>query len=161
MKTILLGNAGAGKSTMARRLIGGRNIPRLSLDEIAWEEGTERKPLEESLRALHRFVESNEQWIIEGCYGDLIEAALPYCTELNFLNPGVDVCVEHCKRRPWEPEKFSTAEDQQAMLDQLIEWVREYETREDEYGLKRHRKLFDDFTGPKIEYTSEASCREG
>lgn len=35
MKTILPGNAGAGKSTMARRLIGSRNIPRLSLDEIA------------------------------------------------------------------------------------------------------------------------------
>ena len=157
MKIVLLGNAGAGKSTMARRLIGDRNIPRLSLDEIAWNEGTDRKPLAQSLNALHHFIECNENWIIEGCYGDLIEAALPYCTELRFLNPGVEVCVEHCNQRPWEPEKFATKEDQQAMLKQLIHWVREYESRDDEYGLKRHRKLFNEFAGPKAEYTSVAS----
>ncbi len=46
MRIILLGNAGAGKSTMARRLMGNSNIPRLSLDEIAWQEGIERKALE-------------------------------------------------------------------------------------------------------------------
>jgi hypothetical protein len=40
------------------------------------------------------------------------------------------------------------------MLDQLIQWVREFETRDDEYGLKRHRNLFDNFTGPKKEYTT-------
>jgi hypothetical protein len=131
------------------------------LDEIAWEEGTERKPLEKSLSLLRRFIENNQRWIIEGCYGDLIEAALPYCTQLRFLNPGVEVCVEHCLSRPWEPEKFSNAEDQQAMLEQLIQWVREYETRDDEYGLRRHRKLFDEFKGSKIEYTSEASYTEG
>lgn len=161
MKIVLLGNAGAGKSTMAGRLIGGRNIPRLSLDKIAWHEGTERKPLEASLRELYVFIENNDQWVIEGCYGDLVDAALPYCTELRFLNPGVEVCVEHCKRRPWEPTKFSSAEDQQAMLDQLIQWVREYESRDDEYGLKRHRSIFDNFPGPKREYTMVASYDAG
>jgi adenylate kinase family enzyme len=160
MKIILLGNAGAGKSTMARRLIGNSNIPRLSLDEIAWNEGTERKPITESLRELYRFIENNDRWIIEGCYGDLVEAALPYCTELRFLNPGVEVCVEHCKRRPWEPEKFPSAEEQQAMRDQLIQWVREYEIRDDEYGLKRHRQIFDSFTGLKKEYPTVASYTE-
>lgn len=154
MRIILLGNAGAGKSTMGRQLIGDRRIPRLSLDEIAWNEGTQRKPLAESLRELHRFLEENGQWIIEGCYSDLVEAALPHCTELRFLNPGIEVCVEHCQRRPWEPEKFLSPQDQQAMLEELISWVREYETRDDEYGLKRHRAIFEQFTGPKREYTT-------
>lgn len=161
MRIILLGNAGAGKSTMARRLMGSRNTPHLSLDEIAWTEGVKRKPLEASLGELQRFLDNNDQWIIEGCYSELVEAALPFCTELRFLNPGVEVCVEHCKRRPWEPEKFPSAEDQQAMLDQLIQWVREYETRDDEYGFKRHRELFNDFTGPKKEYTTVDSYDEG
>jgi adenylate kinase family enzyme len=153
MKIILLGNAGAGKTTMARQLIGERNIPRLSLDEIAWGEGIERKPLEVSLRELQQFIEANDRWIIEGCYSDLVEAALPYCTELRFLNPGVEVCVEHCRQRPWEPEKFASGEEQQAMLENLVQWVRDYETREDEYGLKRHRQIFDSFAGNKHEYT--------
>lgn len=161
MRIILLGNAGAGKSTMAWHLICNSAIRRLSLDEIAWNEGTERKPLDESIRELHRFLENNDQWIIEGCYSDLVEAALPFCTELRFLNPGVEVCVEHCKRRPWEPEKFSSLEAQQKMLEQLVHWVREYEVRDDEYGLKRHRRIFADFNGLKKEYTDVSSYKDG
>ena len=157
MRLILLGNAGAGKSTMARRLIGSADISRLSLDEIAWDQGTRRKPLDESRTLLRQFIDANGQWVIEGCYGDLIEAALPYCTELRFLNPGIETCVAHCNRRPWESSKFSSAEQQNAMLDHLIQWVKDYETRNDEYGLKRHRQIFDNFSGTKREYTSTAS----
>src|SRR6516162_306476 len=161
MRFVLLGNAGAGKSTMARRVIGDRPIRRLSLDQIAWDEGPKRKPLDVSLRLLKDFIQSNKEWVIEGCYSDLLEAALPYCTELRFLNPGVDVCVAHCYRRPWESEKFSSPEDQAAMLAQLVQWVREYETRDDEYGLKRHQQVFARFPGPKREYTSVDSYTVG
>ncbi|MDX1556834.1 MAG: shikimate kinase, partial [Xanthomonadales bacterium] len=94
------------------------------------------------------------------CYGDLVEAALPHCTELRFLNPGMERCVEHCRRRPFEPEKFASPEEQQAMLDTLIRWVRKYETREDEYGLKRHRRIYAQFDGPKREYNSIDSYSE-
>jgi hypothetical protein len=68
--------------------------------------------------------------------------------------------VAHCHRRPWEPEKFSSAEEQNAMLDQLIQWVREYDSRDDEFGLKRHRRIFDSFPGRKREYNSIASYAE-
>jgi len=30
--------------------------------------------------------------------------------------------------------------------------VRQYDTRDDEYGLARHRAIFDGFAGPKREY---------
>lgn len=157
IRIVLLGNAGAGKSTMARRIIGDKDIPRLSLDEIAWNQGAERKPLNQSLRELRRFIENNDRWVIEGCYSDLVEAALPHCTELRFLNPGVDVCVEHCRQRPWEPAKFTSPDEQAAMLEPLIQWVRQYETRDDEYGLRRHRRIFDRFNGAKREYVTVES----
>ncbi len=139
---------------MARHLMGEKRIARLSLDEIAWSEGTKRRPLDQSVALLDAFLTNNDQWIIEGCYSDLVEAALPHCNELRFLNPGVEVCVANCRRRPWEPEKFSTPEAQAEMLDRLVEWVREYELRDDEYGLRRHRKLFDSFRGRKREYNT-------
>ena len=47
MKLILLGNAGAGKSTMARRIIGNEPIPRLSLDQIAWDDGPNQDKIEQ------------------------------------------------------------------------------------------------------------------
>ncbi|ASC72937.1 hypothetical protein XM38_038970 [Halomicronema hongdechloris C2206] len=40
------------------------------------------------------------------------------------------------------------------MLDQLIEWVKQYETRADEYGLNRHRQIFAAFPGKKREFTT-------
>lgn len=46
------------------------------------------------------------------------------------------------------------------MLAQLIDWVREYDTRDDEYGLRCHRRLFDAFAGPKREYASVAAYVE-
>jgi adenylate kinase family enzyme len=60
MRLVLLGNAGAGKSTMARRLNQGKSIPHLSLDQIAWKEGTERRPLDESIAELKQFLVENE-----------------------------------------------------------------------------------------------------
>ncbi|RMH86612.1 shikimate kinase [Pseudomonas sp. AOB-7] len=154
MRIVLLGNAGAGKSTLARQLIGGRAVARLALDEIAWNEGPQRKPLGESRALLMGFIQAHRHWVIEGCYGDLIETALLHCDELIFLNPGVDTCIAHCRRRPWEAEKFASATEQQAMLDNLIQWVGEYPIRQDEYGLARHRALFEGFTGRKREYQS-------
>jgi adenylate kinase family enzyme len=151
-RIILSGNAGSGKTTMARSLMQEKSIPCLSLDEITWTEDSERKPFTESIHEMEKFIFTYDSWIIEGCYSDLIEVALPHSTELRFLNPGIETCIENCRQRPWEPEKFSCPETQQTMLDTLIEWVRKYETRDDEYGLKRHRQIYDAFKGPKIEY---------
>lgn len=152
MKVIVLGNAGAGKSTLAGRLIAKQPAARLSLDEVAFHGGTERRSLQDSLADVKRFIANHESWIIEGCYADIIELILPDCEELIFLNPGVEICIAHCRARPWEPEKFSSHREQDENLENLIEWVRSYETRTDEYGLGRHRTLYEFFEGKKREF---------
>lgn len=153
VRTILLGNAGAGKSTLARKLIARQPAARLSLDEVAFASGVDRRPLADSIAAVQRFIAGNAHWIVEGCYADIIEAILPACDEFIFLNPGVEACIAHCHARPWEPEKFSSSQAQDDHLNNLIAWVRTYETRTDEYGLRRHRALFDAFPGRKHELT--------
>lgn len=151
MKIILLGNAGAGKSTLSRKLIARSPAARLSLDEVAFKGGTERRPLQDSVEDVQRWIADHESWIIEGCYADIIEAVLKHCDELIFLNPGVDTCIAHCLSRPWEPEKFSSRQEQDENLHNLLQWVRFYESRTDEYGLLRHRELYELFKGKKRE----------
>jgi adenylate kinase family enzyme len=155
MKRILIfGNSGSGKSTMARRLSADLCIPHLDLDQLAWSSPGVRKPLADSARVLEEFVTQQAEWVAEGSYGDLIGFLVPHATELRFLNPGTETCVANCRARPWEPEKYASREEQDAMLDFLVAWVRMYETRTDEYSLVRHRELFDSFAGSKREYTS-------
>lgn len=155
-RIVIMGNAGSGKTSLARRLAAEHRLPALNQDDIAFGEQAVRRPLEESLRLQHDFIAQHEHgWIIEGCYGDLIQTALPHCTELIFLNPGVDACVDNCRKRPWEPGKFPDRAAQDAMLEGLIAWVREYPTRRDEYGASRHRAVFDSFAGMKREVTNQ------
>ena len=62
---------------------------------------------------------------------------------------------------PWEPEKFDSPEAQNNNLANLLNWVRDYETRGDEYGLKRHLELFRSFDGEKVECLSVADYPAG
>lgn len=154
-RVIVYGNAGSGKTSMARLLSARLSVPHLDLDTIAWERPVVRKEFAASVGELQAFIDSNAGWVIEGCYGGLVEAALPWCSELRFLNPGVAACVRNCRGRPWEPHKFATPEEQDRMLSQLIPWVEQYESRDDEFSLARHRAIFDGFCGPKREYGDE------
>jgi hypothetical protein len=148
-RVVIYGNAGSGKTTMARSL----GLPRLSLDKIAWAAPGIRAPLADGLAALHQFIATHDEWVIEGVYGDLIAAAVAHCTELRFLNPGTEVCVANAHSRPWEPEYCESPQDQQRFLVPLIKFINDYETVEGEYGLARHRAIFADFCGRKCEYT--------
>lgn len=153
MRVAIFGNSGSGKSTMARALAAQHRIPMLELDTVVWEPGkiAVLRPLEAILADFDRFLDSNEQWVVEGCYGELVEAALPRCTELIFLNPGQEACVANNRRRRWEPHKYDSAEAQDAMLNNLLEWVADYYTRDDQWSLAYHRRIFDSYQGHKTE----------
>ena len=96
----ILGNSGSGKSTLASRLARSKRLPHLDLDTLAWHPGEppRRRPVVESAREVTAFMAANVRWVIEGCYADLLETALPRCTRLLFLNPGIDD-LQHETRR--------------------------------------------------------------
>lgn len=161
-RTLIFGNSGSGKSTLAKALAALRQVSHLDLDTIAWraDQPGVRTAFEESLHALERFIKGSESWVIEGCYADLLREVAKHCTELIFMNPGVEVCAGNCRQRPWEPHKYESRETQDANLEMLVKWVREYERREDEFSLREHRKLFDEHEGRKVEYRSMEEARE-
>ena len=158
MRLLIIGNSGSGKSWRAKALAAQHGLPHLDLDTIVWEPGQIAVPrAPERVRAdLLAFVDSHEGWVAEGCYGDLVEAALPYCSELVFMNPGREVCLENNRRRPWEPHKYASMEAQQSKLAFLLEWVAGYYERDDTMSYACHRRLFDGFAGNKTEVTALA-----
>lgn len=159
MRVLVFGNSGSGKTVYARQLAGKFGLPHLDLDTIVWEPARvavlrDAYAVEADLRA---FTDRNPQWVIEGCYGDLIETAAPVCTELVFLNPGLDTCLANCRRRPWEPHKYASQSAQDEMLPALLDWVRGYYVRDDAWSYARHRRLFDGYAGRKREVTGPSS----
>lgn len=154
MKVVVVGNSGSGKSTLAKRLSRARRLAHLDLDTLAWLPGPVRRPLAESEAKIGEFIAACPQWIIEGCYADLLGTPLAHASRLVFLNPGVEACIANARARPFEPHKYATKEAQDANLGMLERWIREYETRTDEFSLQAHRTLFDAFAGPKVELTS-------
>jgi adenylate kinase family enzyme len=160
-RVAIIGNAGSGKSTLARRIAAECGAPVLDLDTIAWEPGKPASPRAsaEAVRAVREFCAANTSWIIEGCYGDLVEAVLDGSVELIFLNLSADDCVRQCRGRAWEPHKWKTKEAQDARLDCLLDWVRAYYTRDGVMSQRGHRTIFDRYAGPKREITDPALAR--
>ena len=155
-KIVVFGNSGSGKSTLAKQLATEFELPSLDLDILAWQatQPPVRKPLDESSSLINAFVGKHQHWVVEGCYADLLSLIIDKADEVIFLNPGVETCIENCRARPWESHKYSSIEEQNNNLDMLLDWVKQYSSREDEFSLTSHQALFDGFEGNKTEYNS-------
>ena len=160
MKIAILGNSGSGKSTLARHLAAGSGVTILDLDLVFWLPGQPvERPVDERRAEIERFCRQHDSWIIEGCYGDLIEASFPWQPELVFLDPGPEVCLANCRNRPHEPHKYRTKEDQDARLAFLLQWVEDYYARNGPMSHQEHQALFDHYPGPKRRITEQHPLR--
>ncbi|NQV72719.1 AAA family ATPase [bacterium] len=158
-RIVVFGNSGSGKSTFARNLSENRGYAHLDLDTVAWEEGVlppKRRLFDLSRVEIDAFIQAHENWVVEGCYSDLLEHAMSHASEIVFLNPGVEVCIQNAKNRPWEAHKYQSPEAQNANLAMLISWIEQYDHRQDEFSLVAHRRLFDSYLGDKREYDSNS-----
>ena len=66
-RIVVVGNAGGGKSTLARALAGLLAIPYHSLDDIQWAPGWTRVP-DDIITVAHALWVAEEAWVIDG-YG--------------------------------------------------------------------------------------------
>ncbi len=68
-RVAIIGNAGGGKSTMARRLAAARGLPYHALDLIQWRPGWQPVSQHE-YDSRHDAIIAGERWILDG-FGDL------------------------------------------------------------------------------------------
>jgi adenylate kinase family enzyme len=151
MKIAILGNSGSGKSTLASALAAAHDLCVLDLDTIAWEPGKVAVARDPVLAAsdVEAFCQRGEHWVVEGCYGRLVEVALRHSPILLFLEPGVAACLDNCRSRPWEAHKYDSRQAQDARLPVLLDWVQQYDRREGDLSLMGHQSLFDSYAGAK------------
>lgn len=156
MRILIMGNSGSGKSWRARDLAQQHDLVHLDLDTIYFVPGqvAVQRPAEQVQADLLAFIAMHPQWVVEGCYGDVIDAALPFCSELVFMNPGKAACLANNARRPWEPHKYASSEKQDSMLPFLLDWVAQYYERGDACSYSWHRRVFDAWGGVKHEVCS-------
>jgi len=155
MRIAILGNSGSGKSTLAHKIALESGAAVLDLDTIYWD--PTRVAVRRHDNDVHHDLDhfcNLENWIAEGCYGDLIARTFHWRPQLIFLNPGEEICRANCRDRPWEPHKYPSKAEQDAKLALLLAWVSEYYVRDGDMSYKRHRELFDAYEGPKREITS-------
>jgi adenylate kinase family enzyme len=158
-KIIIFGNSGAGKSTLAKKRAQSNNLAHFDLDTIAWlppkalNHSPERMPLEDSKVKIEQFITTNANWVIEGCYADLLEFIMTEATEVIFLDLPVEVCMANAKDRPWEPHKYQSKQAQDKNLPMLLNWIAQYPERTDTFSQQAHQKLFDGFSGKKQRYS--------
>lgn len=153
-KILIFGNSSSGKSTLAKELCDTEGLAHLDLDSCAWQptDPPKRRPISESDIEITRFIDSNDGWVIEGCYTDLLERTLPFSTEIIFMNLPVEACIRNAKARPWEPHKYESKEAQDANLQMLVDWISQYDTRTDTFSAHAHRALYESFQGKKTMY---------
>jgi len=156
-KTVIFGNSGSGKSTLAKQLAGASgDVAHLDLDAIAWLPSSPptRMPLKQSTELINAFLDNNNNWVIEGCYADLLTLVMPNSDEVIFLNLPIEKCIENAKNRPFEPHKYESLEAQNANLAMLLDWIEQYEVRTDTFSKKAHERLFQGFEGQKVMHNS-------
>ena len=163
MKVLIFGNSGSGKSTLAKHYANSMKVSLLDLDTLAWLPGTppERAPLEKSKAQILYFIRDNDNWVIEGCYTDLLELVSDQAEEIVFMNLDVSMCTENARLRPWEPHKYESKEAQDANLTMLIHWIENYNQRSDEFSFEAHSKFYEQFKGPKRMLTENNHVTRG
>jgi adenylate kinase family enzyme len=151
-RTVILGNGGSGKSWLAERLADKLSLRAVDLDLIHWLPGgfNHRRDPEEA-RAAVRQLATEDRWVIEGVLGWLAREALPKATALILLDLPDDECVANVEARG-----LRRGGDEAAHLA-LIEWLREYRTRQNANGFQAHLNLLDTFAGEKVILRSRAS----
>lgn len=154
MRTIIIGNSGSGKTYMAERLAAA-DTKVIHLDDLFWEPGgfDKKRPPEEVNRLI---VDSktNDQWIVEGVFGELAEQYFDVATTLIWLDMPWELCRSRLESRGSESKKHLNRVQSEEGLRRLLEWASQYYYRTDKRSQRGHRSLFDLYAGEKVRLKS-------
>ena len=145
LRTLLIGNSGSGKSSLAEGIAALIHAQVFDLDLIHWKgNGYGEKQDEEVARQKVADLAATDRWVIEGVYGWLAEVAAPRATALIWLDIPWDVCREGLLARG---QRRGGSE---ATFAELLKWAEAYRDRQTATSFKGHQRLFEAFSAAKL-----------
>jgi adenylate kinase family enzyme len=156
-RIVILGNSGSGKSSLARRLSEQFGLPIIHLDGLFWEPGGfDRKRSKETVYAEIATLATGQCWIVEGVFGELVQAFLPNADLLIWLNLDWATCRQSLLQRGSESSKQLDRQAAETNFTKLIEWAAAYWQRDDARSYQGHQALFTQFGGDKHSFTTRS-----
>lgn len=148
-RTLIFGNGGSGKTSLANRLAAILNRPAIHLDDLRWEPrnyGIARNNqlvVDEAIAAA-----AADVWLMEGVYGWLAKPILPRATTLIWLDLPEAECLANVRARGIQ------GNGTEAAFNDLLTWIAEYRLRDNSTCFTAHHRLYEAFEGEKARLAS-------
>lgn len=154
-RVAIIGNTGSGKSFLARELQKRYQVPCLKLDDIFWSGSSYnvKRPLDEVETLLNEF-SSQENWIIEGVYGEFMEMIFEKTSIFIWLDIEWKICKESLLQRAEQQQNRS------ANFHELLDYASKYWERNNKRSFIFHQNLFESFKGEKYRFVNRLEVNE-
>ncbi len=154
LRTLIIGNSGAGKSWLAKRLGDASAQQVTDLDDLHWLPGgyDAKRPREAAIE-LALAAARARSWIIEGVFGWLAKPVLGRATLLVWLDLPWPDCDRNLRSR------YQGKTDTESYR-KLSAWARAYWERQTPSSYAGHKAIYESFENPKIRLVSKNEVDE-
>lgn len=152
-RILIIGNSGSGKSWLGAALSQTLNIPLFHMDTIRWKQdgyGIHRSALDidKDLDS----IKSQDLWILEGVFGKMADACLPFSSLLIWLDLPWTECKQNLIARGPQFREYLNPIESENALAKLIDWASEHELRDDANSWDYFNDLYTKFNHKKIRH---------
>ena len=131
-RVLIIGSAGAGKTTLARRIGTLLDLPVIHLDRHFWNPGWVETPRDEWTRKVDGLV-AGERWVMDGNYGGTIEVRARAADTILLLDYSRLLCLRRVLGRWWSHrgrQRPDLPEGCPETIDaQFLAWIWNYRRR--------------------------------